>query len=88
MAEKPIVMPKMGESTPRPVLLTLGNQRDFDKLTGKTRAGAEWLADQAEALGPGGRLALIGPTLHDVREVMIEQGGQWELRVQLNRDPP
>ena len=39
---------------------------------GKTRAGAEWLADQAEALGPGGRLALIGPTLHDVREVMIE----------------
>ena len=39
---------------------------------GKTQAGAEWLADQAEALGPGGRLALIGPTLHDVREVMIE----------------
>jgi len=39
---------------------------------GKTLAGASWLADQAEALGPGGRLALIGPTLHDVREVMIE----------------
>ena len=39
---------------------------------GKTQAGAEWLADQAEALGAGGRLALIGPTLHDVREVMIE----------------
>ncbi len=39
---------------------------------GKTRAGAEWLADQAQALGAGGRLALIGPTLHDVREVMIE----------------
>lgn len=39
---------------------------------GKTQAGAEWLADQAEALGHGGRLALIGPTLHDVREVMIE----------------
>ncbi|MDQ8028720.1 MAG: terminase family protein [Brevundimonas sp.] len=39
---------------------------------GKTQAGAEWLADQAEALGPGGRLALVGPTHHDVREVMIE----------------
>lgn len=39
---------------------------------GKTLAGANWLADQAEALGKGGRLALIGPTLHDVREVMIE----------------
>jgi len=39
---------------------------------GKTLAGASWLADQAEALGPRGRLALIGPTLHDVREVMIE----------------
>ncbi|MGQ3316260.1 MAG: terminase large subunit domain-containing protein [Brevundimonas sp.] len=38
---------------------------------GKTRAGAEWLADQAHLLGRGGRLALIGPTLHDVREVMI-----------------
>ncbi len=39
---------------------------------GKTLAGASWLADQAERLGPGGRLALIGPTLHDVREVMID----------------
>jgi phage terminase large subunit-like protein len=39
---------------------------------GKTLAGALWLADMAERVGPGGRLALIGPTLHDVREVMIE----------------
>jgi phage terminase large subunit-like protein len=44
---------------------------------GKTLAGASWLADRAEALGPptasgGGRLALIGPSLHDVREVMVE----------------
>lgn len=38
---------------------------------GKTLAGAEWLADQAMAL-KNGRVALIGPTLHDVREVMIE----------------
>ena len=39
---------------------------------GKTLAGARWLADEAIRLGDGGRLALIGPTLHDVREVMIE----------------
>ncbi|OGN49936.1 MAG: DNA-packaging protein [Caulobacterales bacterium RIFOXYB1_FULL_67_16] len=38
---------------------------------GKTLAGASWAADEAERLGPGGRLALVGPTLHDVREVMI-----------------
>lgn len=39
---------------------------------GKTLAGASWIADQAEALRDGGRLALIGATLHDVREVMID----------------
>ena len=38
---------------------------------GKTLAGASWAADEAERLGPGGRLALVGATLHDVREVMI-----------------
>lgn len=31
-------MPKMGESTPRPIFLTLGKQRDFDKLSGTSRA--------------------------------------------------
>ncbi len=36
---------------------------------GKTRAGAEWLSARAT---PEARLALVGPTLHDVREVMIE----------------
>jgi phage terminase large subunit-like protein len=36
---------------------------------GKTRAGAEWLAALAQR---GVRCALIGPSLHDVREVMIE----------------
>ncbi|KQS54464.1 hypothetical protein ASG17_11090 [Brevundimonas sp. Leaf363] len=36
---------------------------------GKTLAGASWIADQAV---DGARLALVGPTLHDVREVMIE----------------
>lgn len=37
---------------------------------GKTRAGAEWIADMA-ARNPAGRFALIAPTEHDLREVMI-----------------
>ncbi|MFY8209916.1 MAG: terminase large subunit domain-containing protein, partial [Caulobacter sp.] len=36
---------------------------------GKTYAGATWLIGEARA---GRRLALVGPTFHDVREVMIE----------------
>ena len=36
---------------------------------GKTRAGAEWVADRAAEVG---RIALVGQSLHDVREVMIE----------------
>lgn len=36
---------------------------------GKTRAGAEWAAEQARTVG---RIALVGQSLHDVREVMIE----------------
>lgn len=36
---------------------------------GKTRAGAEWVADRARA---GAAIALVGQSLHDVREVMIE----------------
>ncbi len=40
---------------------------------GKTRAGAEWVRDLASGNPPhAGRIALVGPTLHDVREVMIE----------------
>lgn len=38
---------------------------------GKTRAGAEWIRALVER-GDARRVALIGPTLHDVREVMIE----------------
>jgi phage terminase large subunit-like protein len=38
---------------------------------GKTRAGAEWVSELAR-YGRAGRIALIGPTFHDVREVMIE----------------
>ncbi|MCX7360136.1 MAG: terminase family protein [Alphaproteobacteria bacterium] len=37
---------------------------------GKTRAGAEWLAQRAEA--KRGLYAMIGPTQHDVREVMVD----------------
>jgi len=37
---------------------------------GKTRAGAEWIREQIE--NGFGRIALIGPTFSDVREVMIE----------------
>ena len=36
---------------------------------GKTRAGAEWIASLARRRA---RLALVGPSLHDVREVMID----------------
>jgi phage terminase large subunit-like protein len=37
---------------------------------GKTRAGAEWIRWATQS-GPYRRIALVGPTLHDVREVMI-----------------
>lgn len=38
---------------------------------GKTRAGAEWLLARMRA-APDGIFALVGATLHDVREVMID----------------
>jgi len=38
---------------------------------GKTRAGAEWISELARS-GRAGRIALIGPTFHDVREVMLD----------------
>lgn len=43
---------------------------------GKTRAGAEWVWDEALRLGKltggFGRIALVGATMHDVRSVMVE----------------
>src|SRR4051812_32714103 len=44
---------------------------------GKTRAGAEWVRAQAMGRAPlasekAGRIALVGETENDVREVMIE----------------
>ena len=51
---------------------------------GKTRAGAEWVSRLARS-GRAGRIALIAPTFHDVREVMIE--GHSGLRA-LGRERP
>jgi phage terminase large subunit-like protein len=39
--------------------------------TGKTRAGSEWVRGQAEAATVS-RIALVGPTASDVRDVMVE----------------
>lgn len=39
--------------------------------SGKTRAGAEWVKRQA-VRGGRRRIALIAPTLHDMREVMVD----------------
>lgn len=38
---------------------------------GKTRAGAEWVTELVRA-GAARRIALVAPTFHDAREVMIE----------------
>jgi phage terminase large subunit-like protein len=51
---------------------------------GKTRAGAEWVSRLARS-GRAARIALIAPTFHDVREVMIE--GNSGLRA-LRRERP
>lgn len=51
---------------------------------GKTRAGAEWLAERAEA--KPGLYAMVGPTQHDVREVMVD--GPSGLRNLPGRDRP
>ncbi len=45
--------------------------------SGKTRAGAEWISGMAQGLAPFsdkacGHIALVGETLADVREVMVE----------------
>lgn len=49
-------LPKMGETTPRPVFLTQGTHRDFDKLTGVRKA--TWYDRWAEAAL--GRQTLLG----------------------------
>ncbi len=56
-------------------LLSLNDQQLWLFLAGrgvgKTRAGAEWIRAEVER-GRRGRLALIGPTAADVRDVMVE----------------
>ncbi len=55
---------------------------------GKTRAGAEW-ARFAALFGGCRRVALVGPTLGDVREVMIEgPSGLRRLDDETGLDPP
>lgn len=59
---------------------------------GKTRAGAEWIRAQALGEAPfaseaAGRIALVGETEHDVREVMIE-GVSGLLSVHARADRP
>ncbi|MEP2830225.1 terminase family protein [Parvibaculum sp.] len=56
-------LPPQGEWT---TWLVLGGRG-----AGKTRAGAEWVQGEVDA-GRAGRIALIGETLGDVREVMID----------------
>src|SRR5580704_12694841 len=38
---------------------------------GKTRCGAEWVQENVQA-GTASRIALVGPTAGDVRDVMVE----------------
>ncbi len=59
---------------------------------GKTRAGAEWLRARVMGIWPDGeaparRIALVGPTLHDVRTVMVE-GDSGLLRVFPDHERP
>jgi len=66
---RPDQMPPPGDWT---IWLMIGGRG-----AGKTRAGAEWvrgmaLGLQPFALAPAGRIALVGETYADVRDVMIE----------------
>jgi phage terminase large subunit-like protein len=59
---------------------------------GKTRAGAEWVRAIVHGVGPYaevpyGRIALLGETAHDVREVMIE-GESGLLRIHPSHERP
>lgn len=69
-----------GEAPARPSLVLRAAQRPPEgrwatwlflggRGAGKTLAGAEWTAARAQSTG---RIALVGATLHDVREVMVE----------------
>ena len=84
-------MPKMGENTPRPVLLTTGSQRDLDKLSGRTRAtwydrwAAAVLTDQT-MLAKGMATEMYQEALKALRGAGIlvmtqhHQGDTWAIR--------
>lgn len=64
--------PCLGAPAPWTTWLVLGGRG-----AGKTRTGAEWVralaeGDPALATAPAGRIALVGETLADVRDVMVE----------------
>ncbi len=71
-----LVKAKMWEATANDSQLPPeGNWRTWllmgGRGAGKTRAGAEWVRGLVDS-GAARQIALVGPTLHDVREVMIE----------------
>lgn len=83
-------MPKMGENTPRPVFLTEGQQRDFDKLSGIRRATwyDRWAAavlGQQALLGKGMAEALYKEALRALNSAGLmvctkdQQGNTWAL---------
>ena len=68
-------LPSMGERTPRPVFLTLGKQRDFDKLTNAQRSN--WFDRWAAAAL--GRQMLLSPGMavdlfHAASKVLEDEG--------------
>ena len=68
-------LPSMGERTPRPVFLTLGTQRDFDKLTNKQRA--TWFDRWAAAALGRQMLLSLGMAVdlfHAAATVLEEEG--------------
>jgi len=54
---------------------------------GKTRTGAEFIRERVAALGPKGRIALVGRTAADVRDVMLH-GESGLLSVFPNKERP
>jgi DEAD/DEAH box helicase domain-containing protein len=84
-------MPKMGEYTPRPVLLTTGTQPGFDKLTGSKRANwyDRWAAavlGQQALLAKGLAADLYREALLALKEAGIleltahHQGDTWAIK--------
>lgn len=86
-------MPKMGNYTPRPVLLTTGSKSSFDKLTSSTRAtwydrwAAAVLADKA-LLATGQAVDMYKEALQALKTAEIleltthHQGDTWAIKAQ------